>query len=152
MIQIILLSLVAYGLLRWQQSRASQERIAQYSEVLEKYFAYYRSLDSTQKEQFMARIEAFLTEKMFVSRGQLIITSEMKVLVAACAVQLSFGLSTLYLSYFKTIILYPDKYYSILNQNYHVGEVNAGGRNCIILEALSGGIFLHQRLAERGFA
>jgi hypothetical protein len=99
----------------------------QYRSILEKNFLYYRQLPAYRRFRFEKRVQRFIIEKDFVSRGGLEITDTMKVLVAACAVQLTFGFSPIYLTHFKTIILYPDKYYSLINQVYHKGEVNEGG-------------------------
>lgn len=124
---MLITCLVVVLLIRWQRLDQAGETRNRYAEALEKHFAYYRSLDEERKEEFVKRVDAFLREKEFVSRGKLEITEEMKVLVAACAVQLTFGLSPVYLAHFKLIILYPDRYYSVINRDYHVGEVNEGG-------------------------
>ncbi len=132
---LIVAALVGICLYYWQVDRREgvgkkvihTTLVKTYAQVLEKYFAYYRQLPAAQKEEFSQRVDKFLAEKEFVSRGKLEITEEMKILVAACAIQLSFGLSPVYLSHFKMIILYPDKYYSVLNRDFHVGEVNEGG-------------------------
>lgn len=122
---------IAIGLLYyrylWAKRKATEKTLPFNDLVLEKHFAYYRLLSPEKKVEFNQRVAEFLLEKEFVSRGKLEITEEMKVLVAACAVQLTFGLSPVYLSHFNTIILYPDEYYSLINRDYHVGEVNAGG-------------------------
>ena len=125
---LLITCLVAVLLVRWRYvHQADSETKSRYAETLEKRFAYYRLLDEERKAEFVQRVETFLREKEFVSRGKLEITEEMKVLIAACAVQLTFGLSPVYLAHFKLIILYPDRYYSVINHNYHVGEVNEGG-------------------------
>lgn len=51
-------------------------------------------------------------------------TMEMKVLIAASAIQLTFGFPRVHLSYFHNILVYPDAYYSTINNRYHKGEVN----------------------------
>ncbi len=130
MLFIIAIGISAFLLIFWkitEKQKAKLERLNFNDQVLEKHFAYYRTLTTDRKAEFNRRVADFLEEKEFVSRGKLVITSEMKVLVAACAVQLTFGLSPVYLSHFNTIILYPDEYYSFINRDYHVGEVNAGG-------------------------
>jgi hypothetical protein len=55
------------------------------------------------------------------------VTEETKTLVAACAVQLTFGLPPVRLRHFRKIILYPNAYFSTVNREYHQGEVNAAG-------------------------
>lgn len=55
------------------------------------------------------------------------VTDEMKVLVGACAVQLTFGYKPLKLASFPKIILYPSQYYSKYTKRTHKGEVNIKG-------------------------
>ena len=55
------------------------------------------------------------------------VTNEMKVLISAAACQLTFGYKYIILRSFPKIIVYPDDYYSQLNQAYHQGEVNLAG-------------------------
>lgn len=131
MIPIIFGVLVAiiggYWWIQVRTKHVSKQTLSLNDTILEKNFEYYRQLTPDKKQIFNMRVATFLQEKEFISRGKLEITEEMKILIAACAVQLTFGLSPVYLSHFNTIILYPDKYYSLLNRDYHVGEVNAGG-------------------------
>ena len=51
----------------------------------------------------------------------------MKSLIAASAVQITFGFPSLYFRQFDTILLYPDAYQSTITGNYHQGEVNTRG-------------------------
>lgn len=130
MIYIILIGIsigLIYGWQQFTRKKAKEKTLPFNDQVLEKHFEYYRLLSLERKIEFNKRVAEFLYEKEFISRGRLEITDEMKVLIAACAVQLTFGLSPVYLSHFNKIILYPDEYYSIINRDYHVGEVNAGG-------------------------
>lgn len=91
--------------------------------TLQKYFFYYNRLSDKDKKKFQKRVNHFLHSKRFAGRG-IDITEEMKVLISATAVMLTFGLPMIYLSHFYKIAIYPDTYYSIINRNYHKGEVN----------------------------
>ncbi len=62
--------------------------------------------------------------KRFIPRGVPKITDEMRVLISATAVQLTYGLPEVYLSNFDKILVYPEEYYSHINRRYHLGEVN----------------------------
>jgi Mlc titration factor MtfA (ptsG expression regulator) len=95
--------------------------------LLEKSFAYYCALSPAERRRFERRIGEFLEDKEFMARGDLPITEEMKTLVAACAVQLTFGLPPVRLRHFRQIILYPEAYFSTVDRRYHQGEVNAAG-------------------------
>jgi len=92
-------------------------------EVLKKYFFYYNKLSVTDQKKFEQRVNRFLHSKRFIGRG-LAITDEMKVLVSATAVLLTFGLPLVTLAHFDKILMYPDEYYSRINKQYHLGEVN----------------------------
>lgn len=62
--------------------------------------------------------------KRFIPRGFKTVSDEMRVLISATAVQLTFGLPQIYLAHFDKILIYPDAYYSTINKKYHVGEIN----------------------------
>jgi Mlc titration factor MtfA (ptsG expression regulator) len=103
-------------------------------QLLEEKFTYYRQLNQADRKTFEKRVKTFLREKEFIARGGLNITEEMKLLVAACAIQLTFGLPPVYLVHFKKILLYPEEYYSTLNQTYHVGGSQRRWNHCVVLE------------------
>jgi len=92
--------------------------------ILQKYFEFYIRLNPTQKSQFERRVQHFIRIKKFIPRNMDEVTYEMKVLISACAIQLTFGLPRVYLQHFKRILVYPDNYYSTINKAYHKGEVN----------------------------
>ncbi len=94
--------------------------------------AYYYSLPDHLKTAFERKVFEFIRQKEFVPRGNLTeISTAMKVKIAVCATQLTFGLKPVYLSHFKSILTYPDRYYSTISKHYHCGEVNM--RGCIVL-------------------
>ncbi|HXA00593.1 MAG TPA: zinc-dependent peptidase [Cytophagaceae bacterium] len=96
-------------------------------EILDNYFPYYNNLNSDQKKEFERRLKYFLLDKEFIGRKMPEVTEEMKTLVGACAVQITFGYKPLKLSNFPQIILYPSQYYSRYTKKNHRGEVNANG-------------------------
>lgn len=66
--------------------------------------------------------------KEFIPRGGLKeVTIEMKTLISASAIQITFGLPGIYFLHFYRILVYPDDYYSSITQRYHKGEVNTKG-------------------------
>jgi Mlc titration factor MtfA (ptsG expression regulator) len=91
--------------------------------TLNKYFFYYNQLSIIDQKKFEQRVNRFLYVKRFIGRG-IVVTEEMKVLSSATAVLLSFGMPMVTLAHFDKILLYPDEYYSNINRNYHLGEVN----------------------------
>lgn len=96
--------------------------------ILEKYFGYYQVLPEQEKKLFTKRVAKFIRLKQFIPRGGFkVVSSEMKVLIAASAVQITFGHPAVYFRHFWRILIYPDDYYSTITKKYHKGEVHPGG-------------------------
>lgn len=93
-------------------------------EYLENHFPFFKSLPKKSQEIFLKRVAYFITAKKFIPRQLTEVTTEMKVLISAAAIQLTFGFPHLSLSYFTNILVYPDTYYSAISKKYHKGEVN----------------------------
>lgn len=92
--------------------------------ILQKYFRYYQQLSPQNKNKFAQKVARFIYGKRFIPRGVNEVTIEARVLIAASAVQLTFGLPNIYLAHFKRILVYPNDYYSSITKRYHKGEVN----------------------------
>ena len=71
-----------------------------YRNILQKYFPYYRQLDDAAKNKFVEKVCVFIYRKRFIPRNVDQVTIEAKVLIAATAVQLTFGLNDIYLDHF----------------------------------------------------
>ena len=97
---------------------------AKYKEVIKKYFPYYQMLPKPRKVRFEQKVQYFIDSKKFISRSNLQVSTEMKALIAASAVQLTFGLPNIFLSHFSKVLIYPEDYYSKISRVYHKGEVN----------------------------
>ena len=95
--------------------------------VLIRNFQYYKSLPSNLQDIFKNRLKKFADSKTFETRKGLLLTEEMKILVSASAIQLTFGLRKYRLPDFKRIIIYPEQYYSLITKKFHKGEANAHG-------------------------
>lgn len=95
-----------------------------YKKILQRSCQYYQQLSAEQKPVFERKVQHFILLKRFIPRQMRYVTPEMKVLIAATAVQLTFGLPGIYLRHFRKILVYPDTYYSTISKKYHKGEVN----------------------------
>lgn len=100
--------------------------------ILEKHFRFYHFLPLKSRRIFEHRVAKFIRLKEFIPRQMDEITLEMKVLIAASAIQLTFGFPKIFLSYFKYIIVFPDQFFSNANQRYHKGEVNPGAKAIVL--------------------
>lgn len=94
-------------------------------QILEQKFPYYTRLSDKHKSEFRKKLEVILTSKSFIGRSDLkVVTPEMKILIGATIVMVTFGWNDLRLPHFKKILIYPTTYYSTISKQYHRGEVN----------------------------
>lgn len=91
--------------------------------VLQNQFSFYKKLNKKDKKHFEHRVASFIRDKHFIGRDT-DITEEMKVLISATAVMLTFGFRDFYIGLISKIVVYPDKFYSNINKAYHKGEFN----------------------------
>ena len=71
-----------------------------------KEFKYYQALTLPNQVKFEKRVRHFLVNKSFIAEDSPEVTEEMKMLIAAACVQLTFGHRPFYLSHFKNISVY----------------------------------------------
>ena len=97
---------------------------AKHKQFLHQNFTFYQKLPPKSKRIFEKRVAHFISSKKFVPREMQKVTWEMKVLISASAIQLTFGFPRVHLSFFRHILIYPDTFFSHANQQQHKGEVN----------------------------
>lgn len=99
-----------------------------YKEILEGSFYYYHTLNDKNKRLFEKRVQKFMDSKNFIAAGELkAVTPQMKTLISASAVQLTFGLPGVYFKHFEDIHVHPDYYFSEGMQQFNAGEVHKSG-------------------------
>ncbi|MDX1470034.1 MAG: zinc-dependent peptidase [Flavobacteriaceae bacterium] len=92
--------------------------------ILNNEFPFYRKLKPKHQKYFEHRVASFIKDKRFIGRESLMVTDEMKVLISATAVMITFGFRDFYIGLINRIFLYPDKFYSKVNKSFHKGEFN----------------------------
>lgn len=92
--------------------------------ILNKEFDFYKRLDENEKAIFRHRLATFINSKEFIGREGLKLDDEMRTLISATAVMLTFGFRNYIIELIDKIIVYPKAYYSNLNETYHKGETN----------------------------
>ena len=92
--------------------------------ILRNRFTFYKKLNDKQQDYFEHRVASFITDKTFIGREGQQITDEVKVLVSATAIMLTFGFRDFYIGLMDKIFVYPDEFYSKMNDAYHKGEFN----------------------------
>lgn len=96
--------------------------------VLQKHLSYYRALSEKGKIRFVSRTLAFMKDKDFQGANDLEVTEEMKILVSASAVQLTFGMEKFLLSNYHTIILTPSPFYTNRHKERFKGLTTGSGK------------------------
>jgi len=90
--------------------------------------AYFQNLNPLDRLLFEKRVQLFINNKKFISRGKgFHLSDEMIAKIAASAVEISFGFPKMGFEHFSRILVYPDDYYSNITRKFHAGEVNARG-------------------------
>ena len=92
--------------------------------ILRNRFKFYNKLNDKQKQHFEHRVASFIIDKTFIGREGQQISDEIEVLVSATAVMLTFGFRDFYIGLIDKIFVYPGKFYSNANNEYHKGELN----------------------------
>jgi len=100
--------------------------------LLETEFDFYNRLSAKEKKQFEHRVTSFIAEKKFLGREDLVVTQRMKVLISSVGCMLSFGRKNYDYGLINHILVYPDKFYSNLNEAYHIGEFNPAGKALVL--------------------
>ncbi|MBR9756731.1 MAG: zinc-dependent peptidase [Algicola sp.] len=103
---------------RLQTISPEQERL------LVSRLAFYKRLTPKRQRYFKHRLATFINDKEFVGRQGLEMTEEVKVLISATAVMLTFGFRNYVIEGINTILVYPSTFYSQTNDNHHKGEFN----------------------------
>ncbi len=107
---------------------------------LEHSYLYYKNLNQQLKQRFVARTSAFIEQKKFVARQNLDLTNSIRIIVSACAVQVTFGLDSFMLDNFEYVVVYPDIYESPMTHQMHRGETNLNGFICLSWKHILEGI------------
>jgi hypothetical protein len=90
---------------------------------------FFRTLSPALREDFLAKLKVFAWEKEFIGAGGLVITDEIRVVVAATAVQLVVHLDLAYYDRLREVIVYPGTFQlpgregGVLGEAKHWGSV-----------------------------
>jgi Mlc titration factor MtfA (ptsG expression regulator) len=92
--------------------------------VLRQKFQFYKNLTDKEKKYFHHRMACFEEKYQFISRDGFVVTEEVRIVIAATYVMLTFGIRRYLTDAFDKIIIYPDEYLSTQSQEYYKGEFN----------------------------
>ncbi len=81
---------------------------------LDDKFTYYQQLSPKGKRKFLARTKHVAFKKEFVGRDGLRVTDEMRLLISACWVQVTYGLDFYLTEEYAQVHIYPQTFFSNL--------------------------------------
>jgi Mlc titration factor MtfA (ptsG expression regulator) len=93
-------------------------------QILHTEFDFYKKLSLKEKKYFEHRVATFIVRYEFHGREGLVVTDQMRVLIAATAIMLTFGMRNYLFTLLDKVIIFPDIYFSSITNNYHKGEFN----------------------------
>jgi MtfA peptidase len=91
--------------------------------LLVQEFPFYKTLSEKHQSYFKHRVAKFIESHEFIGKEGFAITDQVKVLIAATAVMLTFGMRKYLFEVIDKIIVYPSIYLSV-TEEYHKGEFN----------------------------
>lgn len=92
--------------------------------VLYHHSPFYNRLDAYKKRLFKHRLSVFMENKEFIGVDGFEVSRDVKVTISSIAVMLTFGMRNYLIESVEKIIIHPGPYYSVVNQDYHLGEYN----------------------------
>lgn len=92
-----------------------------------KDFTYFQKLSSQGKKKFSKRVYSIVVSKEFVGKNNFQITDEIKIRIASCMAQLTFGLNEFRITHYDTILVYPEAFYSEHFKSYLKGATSMAG-------------------------
>lgn len=107
---------------------------------LERSLYYFKNLSADLKKRFLERTSIFIEQKKFVARQNLMMTDTIRIIISACAVQVTFGLDSFTIDTFEFVVVYPDVYESPVTKKMHKGETNLNGFICLSWKDILAGI------------
>lgn len=105
---------------KWK-SEWGEKQFIKYNSVLKGHIDYYNHLSENGKKRFVKRVYNFINDISFYGKNGIEITEEIKVLIAASAVQLTFGYKSYLFDKFRYIFVYPRAFYSNIYNSYLKG-------------------------------
>lgn len=94
----------------WWWQRYPPELDSAVRNIFEAQFPFYQKLEETEKKRFRNRTRMYMEAHDFMPQAMENFPEDIKAMIAACAVQITFGLDKFIFSKFERIILYPQPF------------------------------------------
>jgi Mlc titration factor MtfA (ptsG expression regulator) len=103
----------------------------EFNSILKQRINFYNNLSEKHKRYFQHRVYKTIKRTEFIGK-ELEVSDEMKVVIAATLVKLTFGLRDYQINSVQRVLIYPKEFYSQTNKAYHKGEFNLGYRALVL--------------------
>jgi Mlc titration factor MtfA (ptsG expression regulator) len=94
----------------WWYKRHPPELDAQVRQLFNSQFPYYQALPVEEKKRFRQRVALYMIAHEFTPQAMEKVPEDIKAIIGACAVQVTFGMDDFLLSKFERIIIYPHPF------------------------------------------
>jgi Mlc titration factor MtfA (ptsG expression regulator) len=115
-----------------------------HKKILKRDFSFYSKLSPNLLKLFEQKVEYYFYKKVFVDAQGNPAEDKKKLLVAAYAAQLTFGLKDFYFLHLKKVIVYEEKFYSVKSDKIVSWEISTDG-----IISLAWKIFYSELRSER---
>jgi Mlc titration factor MtfA (ptsG expression regulator) len=95
--------------------------------ILEESVPFYPRISGEMRRRFLETLKIFIWEKYFIGAGGMVITDEVRVVIAACAVRLVLHLDLSYYDRLSEIVVYPYVYRHLDEEVAILGEARNWG-------------------------
>lgn len=103
----------------------------EFNSIIKQRINFYNNLSEKHKGYFQHRVYKTIKRTEFIGK-ELEVSDEMKVVIAATLVKLTFGLRDYQIDSVQRVLIYPKEFYSQTNKAYHKGEFNLGYRALVL--------------------
>ena len=110
---------------RWQLARRPIPE--KWLTILEESVPFYPLISGEMRQRFLEMLKTFVWEKYFIGAGGMVITDEVRVVIAACAVRLVLHLNLSYYDRLSEIVVYPYVYRHLDEEIAILGEARNWG-------------------------
>jgi Mlc titration factor MtfA (ptsG expression regulator) len=110
---------------RWQLARRSIP--GKWLTILTENVPFYPRISGAMRQRFLEMLKIFIWEKYFIGAGGMVITDEVRVVIAACAVRLVLYLDLSYYDRLTEIVVYPYVYRHLDEEVAILGEARNWG-------------------------
>ena len=126
----------------WKRRQwAKQPFPAEWRPVVERHFPFVAQLQEEERTRFFTHLQVFAHEKHFEGAGGLVVTDEMKVVVAGCAARLARNLPLGIYDDLVTVLLYPSAWKDPRTEgNVNLGEAHRWGLVVLSWDSVTSGL------------